>query len=146
MYTHVHTHAHTPHGVINIEDRSTTDTPVGKELNTGVWKDLAYLIRFWHQIKLFLSQCLGHWLGRKGGTGKDSREPGQEGLASSGGPKRSPKCGREGQAGQPRPRAGLSLQAPEGSKLRLKLELTGGSHQPAKERRALNAVVGAARR
>lgn len=82
------------------------------------------------------------WLGRKGGTGKDSREQGQEGLAFLGGPKRSPKCGREGEAGQPRPRAGLSLQAPEGSKPRLKLELMGGSHQPAKERRVLNAVVG----
>lgn len=50
---------------------------VGKELNTGLWKDLAYLIRFW----LFLSQCLGHngW-GEKEGPGSIAGNQARMGL------------------------------------------------------------------
>lgn len=48
----------------------------------------------------------------------------------------------KGQAGQAHPRTGLSLQAPEGKWLVLKLELTVTGL--ANEKRTLSAVVGAA--
>ena len=85
-------------------------------MKTEAWKDLAYLIRFWHQTQLFLSQYTwAQWLGEEG-LERIAGNQARMGLPFQEVQREVQGAEGKGQTGQARPRTGLSkpprLQAP----------------------------------